>query len=223
MKEIVSLGVFSIALSGCASGPAPVQYQDVSIPELNQVNTVFLGESMLEQAKGVHADSVTLSGAVGVNSIVEAGKYCRLDPTSNEFHGGQKSISIKNLVGATIGHSSFVTYELGDNKVCPNGHSAAMGLCYTADEMDIDYKENDFCTSPNSMQYIIEYNGKAGDILNFTYREFSENMARPAFTTDFKMDLSESDLVGYKGARLQVLGADNSKITYKVIANFNKR
>ncbi|MCI2286140.1 IS982 family transposase [Colwellia sp. MSW7] len=56
--------------------------------------------------------------------------------------------------------------------------------------------------------------------INVGYREFSNNSARPAFNNDVEYDLSSSNLIGYKGASIEVIKADNSSITYKVIKNF---
>ncbi|MCV5978658.1 hypothetical protein OFO29_40580, partial [Escherichia coli] len=56
--------------------------------------------------------------------------------------------------------------------------------------------------------------------INFSYREFSNDMARPAFNNEAEYDLSESNQIGYKGAVIDVLEADNTKITYRLIRNF---
>ncbi|MFM5853573.1 hypothetical protein ACET6I_20865, partial [Aeromonas veronii] len=39
-------------------------------------------------------------------------------------------------------------------------------------------------------------------------REFSGDLARPAFNSDVKYDLSKSNVVGYKGAMLEIIKAD---------------
>jgi hypothetical protein len=46
-------------------------------------------------------------------------------------------------------------------------------------------------------------------------------MARPAFNNNVEYDLSESMLIGYKGAKIEVIEANNQYIKYKVIQNFN--
>jgi hypothetical protein len=50
------------------------------------------------------------------------------------------------------------------------------------------------------------------------YREFKDNLARPAFTQELKYDLGQSRVIGYKGARFEVLDAGNTAITYKVLS-----
>src|SRR5690606_27655124 len=65
------------------------------------------------------------------------------------------------------------------------------------------------------------YNGKAGNTLKFTYREFIDDMARPAFTQDLQYDLSESNIIGFDGLRIEIIQANNTSITYKILSDFN--
>ena len=74
---------------------------------------------------------------------------------------------------------------------------------------------------PNNFQQSLLYSGRVGDHIKISYREFSGDMARPAYSNDVEYDLSSSDTVTYKGARLRVLKADNEGITYVLISNFN--
>lgn len=62
------------------------------------------------------------------------------------------------------------------------------------------------------------YTGRAGQALTLMYREFSNDMARPAFSQVLQYDISSDPVIGYQGARLKVLQADNTGITYEVLA-----
>ena len=66
------------------------------------------------------------------------------------------------------------------------------------------------------------YSGRVGDKIKAGYREFSNNLARPAFNNDVEYDLRESSVIGYKGARIEVVEATNEHIKYKVIQNFSR-
>jgi hypothetical protein len=74
-------------------------------------------------------------------------------------------------------------------------------------------------SAPGFYQEII-YNGRAGDLVRFLYREFSNEVARPAFTQDVQYDLREGSTVGFKGARIEILEATNVSIKYRVMAHF---
>ncbi len=71
------------------------------------------------------------------------------------------------------------------------------------------------------MQSLI-YSGKVGNKIKLGYREFSNNLARPAFSNDVEYDLTESTIVGYKGARIEVIEATNQYIKYQVLQSFNQ-
>jgi len=209
-------------MSGCISMPSYVpasSYTDISIPELNTSTTAYLGESMLRQAKGFYGDSITLGSADGVQTQIFGGKFCRVSKESQKYISSDpKSIGVKNGYGQVVSFSNFLIFKPEDKKVCPNGNYLS---CYDQSEVSMVFKENDICTAENSFQRVIEYNGKSGDVLNFTYREFSGGMARQAFTTDFKIDLSEGNIAGYKGSRIEIVEATNNHIKYVVLKNFN--
>lgn len=71
------------------------------------------------------------------------------------------------------------------------------------------------------------YSGKAGQVVRFSYREFSGLqaspgmdaglLARPAFTQDVQYDLAESDVIAFQNMRLKVINATNSDITVEVL------
>lgn len=60
------------------------------------------------------------------------------------------------------------------------------------------------------------YLGRSGDELSFKYREYSGSLARPAFSADLKYDLSESQTIGYRGARIKIIEAGNQLLKYRV-------
>ena len=61
------------------------------------------------------------------------------------------------------------------------------------------------------------YSGAAQTTLSVLYREFIDDLDRPAFSQDLKYDLSNGNIIGYKDARLDVLNVGNTSITYKVL------
>jgi len=65
------------------------------------------------------------------------------------------------------------------------------------------------------------YNGKAGSVIKLLYREFNNDFARPAFSQEITYDLSQSNIVGFKGSRLKILKADNLQINYIVLKPFD--
>ena len=64
------------------------------------------------------------------------------------------------------------------------------------------------------------YNGKFGSNIRLTYREFIDDLSRPAYTQDLNYDLNESKIIGFQGVRIEVLGTDNVAITYRIVRGF---
>lgn len=205
------------SLYGCKSTSLPISYEQISIPQISTKTSVYLGERMLMQAKGYYGNCITVNGGNGVQSNIKAGKFCQKSSSSDLYYSSDKqAVGLKNGYGVVISHVDYVTYKPEKNQVCANPFS-----CYDSSEMTINFKSNDLVVETNSLQQVIEYNGRAGSILNFTYREFAGGMARSAYTTDFKMDLNEGNEIGYKGSRLVIHEATNNKVTYTVLKNFN--
>lgn len=46
-------------------------------------------------------------------------------------------------------------------------------------------------------------------------------MARPAYSQDLQYDLSEGNIVGIKGLRLEVIKVTNTNIEYKILNSFH--
>ena len=75
----------------------------------------------------------------------------------------------------------------------------------------------------DSFKYQALYQGKTDNKIKISFREFKDNMARPAFTQDieYELDSKGTTTIGFKGLRIEVLKATNYDITYKVIKDYN--
>lgn len=62
------------------------------------------------------------------------------------------------------------------------------------------------------------YTGKSGRSLGVMYREYKNDMARPAFYQQLQYDIDTDPVIGYQGARLKILSASNTEIRYEVLA-----
>jgi hypothetical protein len=76
---------------------------------------------------------------------------------------------------------------------------------------------------PNSFQQELIYNGRSGETLKFLYREVSNNYLQNAFTQDVQYDLRDGNVIGFKGARIDVIEANNQFIRYRVQTSFPDR
>ncbi|HLO78749.1 MAG TPA: hypothetical protein VK196_20015 [Magnetospirillum sp.] len=77
-------------------------------------------------------------------------------------------------------------------------------------------------THPDNFQRQLIYTGKSGKNIYVSYREFKNDLARPAFTQDLTFDLADGNVIGFKGARIEIVEAKNTSISYRLIEKFQK-
>jgi len=68
--------------------------------------------------------------------------------------------------------------------------------------------------SEGSYKHELIYNGKSKDTIRLSYREYANDMARPAFYQDLTYDLSESREIAFRDLRIEVLEATNLAIKF---------
>lgn len=61
------------------------------------------------------------------------------------------------------------------------------------------------------------YGGISQGTISISYREFSGDLARPAFTQELKYDLKEGREIGYKGSRFEIIEATNVDVKFRVV------
>jgi hypothetical protein len=65
-------------------------------------------------------------------------------------------------------------------------------------------------------KYKLTYNGKSGNTIKISYREFYKNMARDAFNKELEYNLDESKNISFKSLDIEVIEATNSYIEYTI-------
>lgn len=82
----------------------------------------------------------------------------------------------------------------------------------------VSYTMTEISESEDGFKYEFLYNGISGQTLNITYRDFSNNMTRPAFQQDLTYTLASSGPtdIAFRGARMTVYSANNSTVRYVV-------
>lgn len=61
------------------------------------------------------------------------------------------------------------------------------------------------------------YSGISQNTISILYREFLNDMARPAFSQELRYDMAQGKLIGYKDARFEIVKATNTVIRFKVL------
>lgn len=213
----ILLIIFSVLIvSGCTT----VKYngtdtivKEVNYPEVGKTITVFVGDHLVQKGTITEEDVLVVHKTIdGVSYDIIAKEYPQI--------GFDEKRDFYSAVGVVKGAFSDPIQALALERkegaelcvVTVYGVSA----CYEGEYE----KKKQLSERGNSFQQTLIYSGRVGNKINIGYREFSNNTARPAFNNDVEYDLSSSNTIGYKGALVEVLKADNSSITYKLIRNF---
>ena len=216
--------IFILLIQGCASPsydyiPEKIQ---TSKPPIGTVNIAYVGDALLTQGVYLEHDAILLDKKIKVGLI---GNYTFF-PGYYTKTGGNQRVGFyqpselgdggRVKKGAITDPFQIIEAQYRPQKIC--GVSVFNAKICTKASFEVTSQQS---TGKNSFQQTLLYSGKVGDKINFGYREFSGNVARPAFNNDVEYDLSTSSIIGYKGARIEVLEATNEFIRYKVFSNFN--
>lgn len=83
----------------------------------------------------------------------------------------------------------------------------------------IAYKQSEYVEpSPESVKQVVIFLGSTKDTLRLSYREFVNDMARPAFTEEYTFPLSPSfpQPVAFKDVKMEVTGIDGGGLHYRI-------
>lgn len=194
--------VFLTTLVGCASGPSK-PYESWVFPPLNQGAVRSIGDPLIEQG------SSQVGPQIEFPQDITIGK--------KQIAKGQYPYNAENATGIWFYKGdNFFYLNKADNRICIDGKDCikvdfSMGKAPIPGTFQFD-----------SLQQTLLYNGKIGNRITLAYRELQNNIARPAFSNSVEYDLSESNVIGYKGARLEIVKATNTEITYRILSGFQK-
>lgn len=209
-------------IGGCSSVPynyTPEQ-KYFSIPELNMVIAAGLGEPLLDQGISTTRDVLYIKQPTSISFYrIKPGKFIKIgEDNKNEYFN--QDLTTGFSINSGLISAPDATATLVKNKSTGNfcvTRPADIDVCGTI----ITEEKKESVLSSTGFRRTLIYSGRVENKLKISYREYSNDMTRTAFNTDVEYDLNESKLIGYSGARLEILSATNTKITYKVIKNFN--
>ncbi|MFZ6730694.1 hypothetical protein ACO0LG_02070 [Undibacterium sp. Ji42W] len=200
-KKILPMAIVPVLLlSGCAS-KKQLESTFFTIPDIGAISTSGVGESLLMQGKGQLEPSLVIAQDEMIGSLpLLKGEY----PFEAENSARIKFVKEKKEV---------YLYK-AENKICFSKEQCA----------DIKYSLNNkvIKKSRTISQQTLLYNGKIENRITLAYREFFNDNARPAYNNEVTYDLRESSILGYKGARIEIIKATNTEITYKILSGFDQ-
>ena len=215
MKKLI--GILTVLLiTGCTTvkhNGSATYVKQIDYPEVGKVISAYVGDHLVQ--KGV----ISEEGVLIVHQTVDGVAY---DITAKKYPqiGFDEKQDFYSAVGVIRGGISDPVQALSLSKT-DNSELCVITVFGASSCYPGDYeRKKQLSEKGNSFQQTLIYSGRIGDKINICYREFSNNNARPAFNNDVEYDLSSSKTIGYKGAVIEIMKADNSSITYKLIKNF---
>jgi hypothetical protein len=220
-------------LAGCSATrlvTLPSHSELVQGPTIGETRTSEVGDTLTRTAKvtqipAIHVNEEIIAKATGM----AAGNRATIKPGLLIARYTDPAYTCY-IAQEPIAYGNFMAHLTGEGGVCigksnpknivvivivPNGNA------FYKPTKPIQFESTIFVdrSAPGFYQELI-YNGRTGDVVRFLYREFANDLARPAFSQDVQYDLREGRTVGFKGARIEVLDATNVNITYRVLAHF---
>ena len=224
----------ALMFSGCTTSKNLTIYNDkdiksemtiMSYPKLNEISNAEIGINLYEKTKFYIHNTYDVSIGESINMYsVASGKVI----TSKKNLG---ILQVDNATGWKSGcfipdNQPFIICLFdsnNDNKFDKIG--SVINDLYTDLEKQITYslRQTPPTYSADSFKYVALYQGKSANKIKISFREFKDDMARPAFTQDIEYQLSPNGTttIGFKGLRINVIKATNVDITYSVVKDFN--
>ena len=223
--------IISLCLVSCTTPPVNKQLGEEKywiVPPLNVEVVSYLGDSLLKEGTSTASEAIILQqehGKLGWTAYHPAGTY-KFEGTA-EKNLGTTEKSNKQICKV---YQFPTKYGNGWALVYPQIFEAPDGKVYLVTNSGKELLETNEYTKKTIIDvndYYFEqqliYTGAEGKILKFTYREFADGTARPAFALDATYDLSKDNIIRFKGAVLEILSYDNQSIKYKVLSGFKTK
>lgn len=219
MKSIVIIALFSFVFTSAQEIYKTENYDSKS---LNINHTAEIGSSMIEKGTAKIYEAIKIEyypkkeSYLGNEILISEGNILplgKIDKKGKLFFDKDYQHRNPQFQGVLIVDNDFENPKLFTYNPTLHPLSRKIELKVSKTEQRI------ICSECLKQEFV--YNGKSGNTLKFTYREFINDMARPAFTQELQYDLTEGNIVGFKGLRIEVVKTSNIDIEYKIISSFN--
>lgn len=191
--------------------PTTSAEQHITRPEIGTVQTKEVGEPLFEMITARTYDGITFAPGTRIVDQVQF----TIEPTGPFFLTSSPTASDERYCGPALAvHNIW-----GDLSGPPIPEYCIAGS--TLRERGTKFTRQAVTkVEADNFQRQLLYEGKVGNELRLSYREFRGDLARPAFSQELTFDLGGGSIVGIKGARLEVLEVNNLGIRYRMLQPF---
>jgi hypothetical protein len=191
-----------------------------SRPEIGATAEAEIGQSLIEEGRVAPAVEVleAFTTRITGNAVI--------------LHPGTYGIVAENDDGQFFQGNPPITLKFGFSSPWPDGgvfipkdpasppqayYRSAVGLTFHGPVQDLKFRSGASLALSGGFKRELIYGGVSKGVVKLSYREFVDNLARPAFTQEISYDLADGDEIGFHGARFKVLKATNTSITFTLL------
>lgn len=223
MKQFMLLILIPLIVMGCSSNYHRVDpaVTPINTPQEGETATANIGDNILLQATYYTFDAIELRQELSRNfgcHNATAGWYIKTS-TDSDFDYYTPAPKTRNgghfyiAGGLCLGWVDAIKRERDTGDLCLRNNSVR-DLCDDDDDFNLTTLE---LLHLNSIQKSLIYNGMVGNKVLFAYREFSHQSNATHYSNNVEYDLNESNVIGYKGVKIEILEATNRYLRYRVI------
>jgi hypothetical protein len=244
LRKLLPISVAVALGAGCASlapsvltqrgfKPLSPQATTTALPALNTAAVAQVGDSMITGGKTYTRPAIHLAQPVSHHGTskglfiiqIPAGILIASGvspgPVRGVFFEAQQPLQFSSAGNAVVKGGIFVPDKPGlTSEIYWHATDTGIPLVDPDNSIQFERSTHEDWQSDSFRRELI-YNGRAGATIKLLYREFSEEKIRPAFSQEVTYDLAQGETIGFKGARFQVLAADNVSIKYMVLHHFD--
>ncbi len=189
------------------------------VPPKGELKTASVGSTVYERSQYRAFPSYRIASAVVAKIL-----FAQVDlPAGTELLQIDSKTKLKACAATSIGAFRLGEYngclmdDDGDGKfdrVAGNEVQGGKKL-----PVPVEYSPSEYIdTAPGSLKQVLIYLGSTRDTLRLSYREFVNDMARPAFTEEYTFPLEATfpQVIAFKDVKLTVTKIDGAGLHYSV-------
>ena len=211
IKVLLSLAIFPVLLSGCATRMSP---------QLTRTTSYTLGEAQ-EATVGARMIRVARAYELPAYRPLDDYNYQAYWPSrlNISLHPDQLWIATEEKDGGYTLRSDaaiFSVHVTPEGRILKGFIAPSVAAWTFPKELEGAAFERVEVALEGSFEAELIYSGRSGDTIRLVYREYFDGLAREAFYQELEYDLSESKSIAFKSLEIDVLEATNSRIRFLV-------
>ena len=224
MKKIIIL-LFPFIIISCATPikSIPLKHRNNTSSELNLPIKKEIGDRLILKGEEDYQEAYLIINTPKFTGTMLNYPYTNGDVLPLDVENKDLFLYYsKESTQGTMKYIAGIAKNKLDNRILPFFNSGNGFITKTIKEFSAKEFEYINPNCPGCFKKEFIFNGKTGTSLKFVYREYVNDMARPAFNQDLQYDLADGNIVGFKGLRIEIIKATNTNIEYKILSNFTE-